>query len=68
MGLAKRRTTLGYSQEKLARLVGVDRTTIGRWESGRISPQPPQRRGLAVALEVSLQELDDLGSPPTSRA
>ncbi|WPO74233.1 transcriptional regulator [Streptomyces sp. KN37] len=41
----------------------MDRTTIGRWESGRISPQPPQRRGLAVALEVSLQELDDLLTP-----
>ncbi|MFF8656315.1 helix-turn-helix transcriptional regulator [Streptomyces huasconensis] len=63
MGLAKRRRTLGYSQEELAHLVGVDRTTIGRWESGRISPQPPQRRGLAIALGVSLQELDCLLTP-----
>ncbi|MFF2922118.1 helix-turn-helix transcriptional regulator [Streptomyces celluloflavus] len=64
MGLAKRRKTLGYSQEKLAQLLGVDRTTVGRWESGRIDPQPPQRRGLAIALQVSLQELDVLLAEP----
>ncbi|MFD7718770.1 helix-turn-helix transcriptional regulator [Streptomyces sp. NPDC059814] len=63
MRLAKRRRTLGYSQEKLAQLLGVDRTTVGRWESGRIDPQPPQRRGLAIALEVSLEELDALLAP-----
>ncbi|MFG2337464.1 helix-turn-helix transcriptional regulator [Streptomyces yangpuensis] len=60
MGLAERRKALGYSQETLAGLLGVDRTTVGRWESGRIEPQPPQRRGLAIALELSLQELDSL--------
>ncbi|MCJ1680571.1 helix-turn-helix transcriptional regulator [Streptomyces sp. APSN-46.1] len=60
MGLAERRRALGYSQEKLAELLGVDRTTVGRWESGKVAPQPPQRRGLAAALEVSLQELDVL--------
>ncbi|WP_406515765.1 helix-turn-helix domain-containing protein [Streptomyces sp. NBC_00873] len=64
MGLAKRRRTLNYNQEKLAQLLGVDRTTVGRWESGRIDPQPPQRRGLAAALEVSLQELDALLTQP----
>ncbi|MCX4449483.1 helix-turn-helix domain-containing protein [Streptomyces sp. NBC_01789] len=64
MRLAKRRRTLGYSQEKLAELVGVDRTTVGRWERGTIQPQPPQRRRLALALEVSLPELDALLSPP----
>lgn len=63
MGLAKRRRALGYSQEKLAQLLGVDRTTVGRWESGRIDPQPPQRRGLASALEISFQELDALLAP-----
>ncbi|MER5360929.1 helix-turn-helix transcriptional regulator [Streptomyces sp. NPDC002785] len=64
MGLAERRKTLGYSQEKLAQLLGVDRTTVGRWESGRIEPQPPQRRGLASALEVTLIELDALLPQP----
>ncbi|MGW4032834.1 helix-turn-helix transcriptional regulator [Streptomyces sp. NPDC004838] len=64
MGLAERRRALGYSQEKLAELLGVDRTTVGRWESGRVAPQPPQRRALAIALEVSLQELDTLLAPP----
>ncbi|MER6250724.1 helix-turn-helix transcriptional regulator [Streptomyces sp. NPDC001584] len=60
MGLAERRKALGYSQETLAGMLGVDRTTVGRWESGRIEPQPLQRRGLAIALEVGLQELDAL--------
>ncbi|MFD7664485.1 helix-turn-helix transcriptional regulator [Streptomyces sp. NPDC059788] len=64
MGLAKRRRALGYSQERLALILGVDRTTVCRWESGRIAPQPPQRRGLASALEISLPELDALLSPP----
>ncbi|MFJ8696500.1 helix-turn-helix transcriptional regulator [Streptomyces roseolilacinus] len=63
MGLAGRRRELGYSQEQLAQTLGVDRTTVGRWESGRIAPQPTQRRGLAATLGVSLQELDALLSP-----
>ncbi|WOI59050.1 helix-turn-helix domain-containing protein [Streptomyces fradiae] len=64
MGLAERRRTLGYSQERLAQSVGVDRTTVGRWESGRITPQPAQRRRLAAALGIGLRELDVLLSPP----
>lgn len=63
MGLASRRKALGYSQEELAQLLGVDRTTVGRWESGRITPQPPQRRRLATALKISLRELDALLAP-----
>ncbi|MEU5160964.1 helix-turn-helix domain-containing protein [Streptomyces sp. NPDC020875] len=64
MGLAERRRMLGYSQEKLAQLLGVDRTTIGRWENGRFSPQPPQRRSLAAALELGFHELDSLLGAP----
>ncbi|MEV7050184.1 helix-turn-helix domain-containing protein [Streptomyces anulatus] len=63
MGLAERRRALGYSQEAFAHLLGVDRTTVGRWESRRIRPQPAQRRKLAAALETSLQELDALLAP-----
>ncbi|WP_327179991.1 helix-turn-helix transcriptional regulator [Streptomyces sp. NBC_01335] len=41
----------------------MDRTTVGRWESGKVAPQPPQRRALAAALEVGPQELDTLLAP-----
>jgi DNA-binding XRE family transcriptional regulator len=38
--LAERRQVVGHSQETLARLVGVEPTTVGRWERGETSPQP----------------------------
>lgn len=68
MGLAERRRALGYSQERLAQMLGVDRTTVCRWESARAAPQPPQRRGLAIALDISLSELDHLLAPPRPSA
>ncbi|MEW1723604.1 helix-turn-helix domain-containing protein [Streptomyces sp. NPDC093109] len=64
MELAERRRALGYSQEELAELLGVDRTTVGRWERGKVVPQPLQRRALAATLEVSLHELGILLTPP----
>ncbi|WP_274560743.1 helix-turn-helix domain-containing protein [Streptomyces spiramyceticus] len=77
MGLAERRKVLGYSQETFAQALGVDRTTVGRWESGKNSPQPPLRPKLAEVMQVDLAELDALvaqsqtsaqesaGSPPS---
>lgn len=58
--LAQRRRTLGFSQERLAEQLGVDRTTVIRWERGETEPQPWQRPNLAAALTVSLDELDTL--------
>ena len=58
--LAAVREAAGYTQESFAVTVKVERTTIGRWERGVQSPQPWQRPGLARALQVSLEELDDL--------
>jgi transcriptional regulator with XRE-family HTH domain len=58
--LASRRKSLGYSQEHLAAELGVDRTTVGRWERGETDPQPYVRAGLCKALKVTPAELDTL--------
>ncbi|MEO3745048.1 helix-turn-helix transcriptional regulator [Plantactinospora sp. B5E13] len=56
----QRRKALGYTQESLAETLGVDRTTIVRWERGDSQPLPWVRKTLAAALDVSLAELDEL--------
>lgn len=58
--LAQRRKALGHTQDDLAALVGVDRTTIIRWERAERDPQPWLRRKLASALRVSADELTEL--------
>ena len=65
MSLRERRRTVGYSQEGLADALGVDRTTVGRWERGENEPHPDQRRALAELLRLDLATLDALlkGSP-----
>lgn len=56
--LAARRKTVGLSQEALAEQLGVDVSTVRRWEYGERQPQPWQRPNLAAALKVSVEELD----------
>jgi transcriptional regulator with XRE-family HTH domain len=58
--LAQRRKALGYSQERFAEQLGVDRSTVVRWESGSAEPQPSLRPQLAQSLQVSLSQLADL--------
>jgi transcriptional regulator with XRE-family HTH domain len=65
--LAKRRRALGYSQERLAEVLGADRVTIGRWERGETDPQPYLRPRLAKALQTSAAELEALLSPEDDR-
>ncbi|HEY6425217.1 MAG TPA: helix-turn-helix transcriptional regulator [Pseudonocardiaceae bacterium] len=50
--LANRRVVAGYTQEGLAEALGVDRTTIGRWERVEQLPQPWH---LARQLHVTLE-------------
>jgi transcriptional regulator with XRE-family HTH domain len=67
--LAQRRKTVGLSQERLAEVVGVDRSTVVRWERAETEPQPWHRPHLAAALKLSVEELAallaDVGEPPT---
>jgi transcriptional regulator with XRE-family HTH domain len=58
--LAQRRKSVGYSQEQLAERLGVDRSTIGRWESGDTQPLPWLRPNLAKVLQISRDTLDSL--------
>ena len=64
--LVRARKAAALTQEDLAHLVGVDRSTIGRWESGETEPQPWHRRKLAKQLGVTSEQLDEMlvGSPP----
>jgi transcriptional regulator with XRE-family HTH domain len=65
--LAQRRKAVGLSQEALAEVMGVDRSTIVRWERAATEPQPWHRPRLARALKVSIEELAallaDVGEP-----
>lgn len=66
--LAERRRVVGLSQENLAERLGVDRSTIVRWERGETSPQPWQRPRLAGALNVSVQDIAGLLEGEAGRA
>lgn len=58
--LAHRRKTAGYSQDDLAARLGVERSTIVRWEAARSEPQPWARPKLAAALDITPDELETL--------
>lgn len=63
---AKRRRGAGYTQHGFAEALGVDFTTVGRWERGELTPHPYRLRSIAAALDISLEQLDALLSgPPT---
>jgi len=61
--LAERRKALGLTQEALADLMGVERSTVVRWERGETAPQPWMRPRLAKALRVSTDRLGELLTP-----
>ncbi|MGV9267273.1 helix-turn-helix domain-containing protein [Kitasatospora sp. NPDC003701] len=58
--LAVQRDAAGHTQESLAEALGLDRSTVGRWERGKGEPRPWQRPRLAEELGVGLGELKDL--------
>ncbi|MEU1603379.1 helix-turn-helix transcriptional regulator [Micromonospora matsumotoense] len=69
--LAQRRKAVGHTQESLAEKLGVDRTTVVRWERAESEPQPWIRPRFADALGVSPDELSgllaDVGAARTQR-
>ncbi|MGH3999933.1 MAG: helix-turn-helix transcriptional regulator [Pseudonocardiaceae bacterium] len=57
---ARRRKALGFTQESLAALLHVERSTVVRWESGKSEPLAWQWPKLATALRVTPDQLADL--------
>jgi tetratricopeptide (TPR) repeat protein/transcriptional regulator with XRE-family HTH domain len=58
--LAQRRKALGLTQEDLAGLLGVQRSTVVRWERGETEPLPWIRPKLSATLRVSADRLEEL--------
>jgi tetratricopeptide (TPR) repeat protein/transcriptional regulator with XRE-family HTH domain len=58
--LAQRRKAVGLTQEQLAEQLGVERTTVVRWERGETQPQPWVRPKLAKALGIQADRLKEL--------
>ncbi|GAA1117894.1 helix-turn-helix transcriptional regulator [Nocardiopsis metallicus] len=56
--LARQRKTAGHTQESLAALLKVDRSTVARWESGATTPHPGQRPEIAEALQITRAQLE----------
>ena len=57
------RQASGYSQQEVARLLGVDKTTYCGYEIGRRQPDLNRLRRLAQLLEVSTDQLLELDPP-----
>jgi transcriptional regulator with XRE-family HTH domain len=62
--LGARRKALGLTQESLAELLRVERSTVARWEQGTAAPRPWYRRRLADALDLTPDELTQLLDQP----
>jgi transcriptional regulator with XRE-family HTH domain len=61
--LAARRTEKGYTQEALARRIGVAESTVRRWELGATDPRLSLWTSLADALDLPLNALRRLLFP-----
>ncbi|WP_435122348.1 helix-turn-helix transcriptional regulator [Micromonospora tulbaghiae] len=58
--ICQRRKALGYSQKRLADILGVERSTVVRWENAETDPHPWHRTRIAFALSVTLDQVDDM--------
>lgn len=55
--IKRRRRALGFSQEKLADLLGVRQATVARWEAGTMEPRRARKSELATALGTDVDML-----------
>lgn len=46
-----------YTQDRLAKEVGVDRTTVAKWETGEIIPRPDKLIKLSELFHCTVDDL-----------
>lgn len=57
--LKERRKKLGYTQCEVAKKAGIPQSTIGRLESGALSPRADTLINIGLALGLKLTYVDD---------
>ena len=67
MNIARLRQEAGLRQVGLARAMGVDRSTIAKWESGLSAPKSVVLPRLADALECNIEKLFELPVEQTAQ-
>lgn len=55
--IAEKRRNMNFSQEQLAALLGVDRTTVSKWEVGEAKPRVGTLIKLAKIFCCTVDEL-----------
>ncbi|WP_196593861.1 helix-turn-helix transcriptional regulator [Pectinatus sottacetonis] len=55
--IEQKRIRLGLTQKQLANMIGVDRTTVGKWELGISIPRVNKLLILAKILNCSIEDI-----------
>lgn len=55
--LRKERMQLGWTQAKVAQVLGISIKTVRRWEQGQSMPYPYYRRQLSILFGKTIQQL-----------
>lgn len=57
MNIAEARKKCGMKQEDLAKELGVDRSSVAKWETGKAMPRAKMLRKIAKVLNCTLDDL-----------
>lgn len=55
--ILKRRKEQAISQRQLANILGIDRSTVAKWETGKALPRAEMLVKLAAVLQCTVDEL-----------
>ena len=62
--IQRKRIHLNLTQKDLAKMIGVDRTAVGKWELGQSVPRMKHLLALAKILDCSIEDIYSCQKPP----